>query len=384
MLHPDKQLTHELTCARDSQLARSDPFVAASCARADCDRTRVHAIMPASGSAGFNETQPPAASTSEVDDDADEAERWRRIFQPRVAAWSNGRGLFALLSTLEVEYPHVFGLVAPSDKAAPRPWIVTEVSERSVGLAFRRASRHLHPDRLTHRDLSVQVEAEEVLKVLGAAYDDSASWGTLAAATATDPISRTASISGDGTAGGTSLRDNIFGDMKPVVRDPPAAAAPPPADPAAKSARGGGGGFFAFGRGSKHKEGRASLDSATAGATAAYVGDSCTARAAGKATSSENPFGSRGAGDEDASSRPRTRTPFDDPSPGSLHSTGVSSDCLSAADALFSNRSSRASMTAQEAATATAAAAAAADAAGQLFGTGAPANAGGLFPAQVT
>ena len=154
------------------------------------------------------------------------------------------------------------------------------------------------------------------------------------------------------------------------VRDPTVTAA---ANAAARSVRGGterGGGFFAFGHGGKKKEARSSVDSAAAGVAAARVSDVSD----GSATAGDNPFGD----EYDEATRPRSRTPFDDPPVSSLHPTGVSSDCLLAADALFSNRSSRASVTAEEAATATAAAAAA-EAAGQLFGTTAQIRSG-FFP----
>ena len=133
-----------------------------------------------------------------------------------------------LLRIAELDFPHTFGLVVPEDKDEPRPWVVSadDASERAVGLAFRRASRHLHPDRLSQRDVSVRVEAEEVLKVLGAAFDDVATWhsdgktSTPVTATTSNSATECGVARGASTScanGGTDLRDGIFNDdMAPV------------------------------------------------------------------------------------------------------------------------------------------------------------------------
>ena len=62
--------------------------------------------------------------------------------------------------------------------SAPRPWVPRDSTEKEIVRAFKKASLHLHPDRLlsARRDLSVVVEAEEVLKVLNEAYGKKRSW----------------------------------------------------------------------------------------------------------------------------------------------------------------------------------------------------------------
>ena len=73
--------------------------------------------------------------------------------------------------------------------ATPRPWVPHDATEREILRAFKKASLHLHPDRLlsARRDLSVVIEAEEVLKVLNEAQGRRGAWlkGPLAADNAT-------------------------------------------------------------------------------------------------------------------------------------------------------------------------------------------------------
>ena len=153
--------------------------------------------------------------------DADSAEaHYRRVFESRAAAWSADRGLVTLLQALEAELPHAMG---PACKAlepdAPRPWVPEDNSERKVGLAFRRASRFLHPDRTSVRDLSIRIEAEEYLKVLSAAFDSQETWEADRA-----PSEEPTAVHRN-TSSNTDLRDNIFGGSGAVPNSPPH---PPP------------------------------------------------------------------------------------------------------------------------------------------------------------
>ena len=321
----------------------------------------------------------PAGASGDDDGGTSESERWRSTFVPRVQTWAKGRGVIALLASLEANYPHTFGLVVPEDKDQARPWVVSaaDTSERAVGLAFRRASRHLHPDRLSKRDVSVRIEAEEVLKALGAAFDDVATWhegGSTGAAgwpqTSPSPsdgvgasgadlrnnifegmaggaaahkegrststadaqqaaagMASAAAASG-GQAGGTNLRDAMFSEFAAPAPPPPpvrsaaaaaaaAAAAPPPQPPAKGTS------FFGpFGRVKKKDK------------------DKDRDKPAGQSKAKENadnPFGPAAAHHAGGGDGPRSRsaTPFDEPARPVLHS-GVSSASLSAADALFS------------------------------------------------
>lgn len=182
-----------------------------------------------------------AADTSGVDDD--EA-YLRNLFERRARNWAVGRGLIVLLSELESELPHAMALACRSlESDARRPWVPEDkTDERQVGLAFRRASRHLHPDRMSTRDLSVRVEAEEYLKALSAAYDDIASWEV---ERATEPAKQPSSPGGHReneeqsvARGGSDLRDNIFG--ADGAAPPRPAAAPPPKAASTKAGHAGG------------------------------------------------------------------------------------------------------------------------------------------------
>ena len=323
----------------------------------------------------------PAGASGDDDGGTSESERWRSTFVPRVQTWAKGRGVIALLASLEANYPHTFGLVVPEDKDQARPWVVSaaDTSERAVGLAFRRASRHLHPDRLSKRDVSVRIEAEEVLKALGAAFDDVATWhegGSTGAAgwpqTSPSPsdgvgasgadlrnnifegmaggaaahkegrststadaqqaaagMASAAAASG-GQAGGTNLRDAMFSEFAAPAPPPPpvrsaaaaaaaAAAAPPPQPPAKGTS------FFGpFGRVKKKDKDKDKDRDKPAGQSKAKE-------------NADNPFGPAAAHHAGGGDGPRSRsaTPFDEPARPVLHS-GVSSASLSAADALFS------------------------------------------------
>ena len=180
------------------------------------------------------------------DDNDDEAAYYRRCFESRAASWAAGRGLIPLLRLLESEVPHALGPACKSlDANAPRPWVPEDSSERQVGLAFRRASRHLHPDRTSTRDFSVRIEAEEYLKILSAAFDNSETWElerTSSSATSPLPSSppHAAGTRGsdgvvrpgydgvystaapvDRTQSNADLRDHIFGGMGSSVPQPP-------------------------------------------------------------------------------------------------------------------------------------------------------------------
>ena len=182
-------------------------------------------------------------SDGEGGEGEEEAAVWRRVFEPRARAWADGRGIVALLGSLEAALPHVLGLACAKKESAdgpsptPRPWVPDGDSERAVGLAYRRASRHLHPDRTSSRDLSVRVEAEEYLKVLTAAFDDKDAWqkddaakAARASPGATDVNSARSNDSpGADVVGGNDLRDAVFGHQAPRPQARPPPPPPPPA-----------------------------------------------------------------------------------------------------------------------------------------------------------
>lgn len=180
----------------------------------------------------------------------------RGIFEPRARCWAEGRGLLALLRSLEADWPHCFALAAATLGDSRRPWEPRDMSEREASLAYKRATLHLHPDRLAGRDLSVQVEAEEVLKVLTHAHAAKETWfeetGSQPTA-ASYEVGRDASSSGgtigrdsgmqEGRAsagdphngGGTGLRDEIFGGGGAAQARATAGPSPPTPTPAVAS-----------------------------------------------------------------------------------------------------------------------------------------------------
>jgi hypothetical protein len=141
-----------------------------------------------------------------------------------------------LLSSLEAFCPHTFTLAAAelSDEA-PRPWVPAEgAEEREVKLAYHKATRLLHPDRLSKRDLSVRIEAEEVLKVLTTAFSTKIDWFKEAEPTSpslheipskTEPTAARSSSAKD-------IRDSIFGNAaKPATPTSPGGSWMPPPPP---------------------------------------------------------------------------------------------------------------------------------------------------------
>ena len=85
----------------------SAPFTGAKVFnRSGPDTLPVHAITPAIAT----------MADSEPDEGASESDRWRSAFVPRVQSWANGNGVIALLASLEANYPHTFGLVAPEKR----------------------------------------------------------------------------------------------------------------------------------------------------------------------------------------------------------------------------------------------------------------------------
>lgn len=171
--------------------------------------------------------------SSAATDDESSREKLRAAFEPRVQRWAGDRGLVALLHSLE-DWPHTFALPAAAIEAdGRRPWEPRGTSEREITLAYRRATLHLHPDRLSaaNRDLSVRVEAEEVLKVLTHAHASKDSW--LDAGTSSgcgvdlDATSAARAPSGD------DVRDSVFGARSHA---PPRTAAPQQHRPATAQA----------------------------------------------------------------------------------------------------------------------------------------------------
>ena len=133
---------------------------------------------------------------------------YRLVFEKRAREWAEGRGLIGLLASLEKMCPHTFTVAATELGAdAPRPWVPSDgAEEHDIKQAYRRASRLLHPDRLSQRDLSVRIEAEEVLKVLTTAFANKSEWyNNLQAGNFQGDSSRSHASST------TDLRDNIFG-----------------------------------------------------------------------------------------------------------------------------------------------------------------------------
>ena len=133
-------------------------------------------------------------------------ELWRLTFQTRVQAWASGKGLYAQLCSLEAEFPHLFALA--SAKAAAndedKNWVPQEREENECKRAYRRATLLLHPDRVTMRDISVRVEAEEVLKQVTLAYAAEDDWLIAASSKKPPPLNSERSF------GGSGLRDDIF------------------------------------------------------------------------------------------------------------------------------------------------------------------------------
>lgn len=173
--------------------------------------------------------------------EADEAtptdeELWRAGLEPRVRAWGDGKGLHTLLCTLEDSFPHLFALAAAKAKANgdEKLWLPTEATEDECKRAYRRATLLLHPDRVQSRDMSVQIEAEEVLKLLTLAYADEDCWlnpppppNLRAASSMGTSSAGSPTAGGDATFGGTSLRDEIFASAPPPSHPSPRQAPPP-------------------------------------------------------------------------------------------------------------------------------------------------------------
>ncbi len=183
---------------------------------------------------------------------ADPEPAYRHVFEKRAAAWAEGRGLISLLSSLETFCPHTFTLAAAEvGEGAPRPWVPTDATdEHEVKLAYRRASRLLHPDRLSQRDLSVRLEAEEVLKVLTTAFSAKAEWRKEVAVTVVQTHGMPAKSEPAAATSNVDIRNNIFGKTatKPVApassgggwMPPPPPTAGAPGSTASTSTAGGG------------------------------------------------------------------------------------------------------------------------------------------------
>ena len=158
---------------------------------------------------------------------------FRHVFEKRARQWAEGRGLISLLSSLEALCPHTFTLAAAelSDEA-PRPWVPAEgAEEREVKLAYHKATRLLHPDRLSKRDLSVRIEAEEVLKVLTTAFSTKIDWLKEADPTMHDIPSKVEPTAARSSSA-KDIRDSIFGNAaKPATPTSPGGSWMPPPPP---------------------------------------------------------------------------------------------------------------------------------------------------------
>lgn len=284
--------------------------------------------------------------------EADAEPAYRQVFEKRAASWAEGRGLISLLSSLETACPHTFTLAtADLVDEAPRPWVPKEATnEHDVKLAYHRASRLLHPDRLTQRDLSVRVEAEEVLKVLTTAFTAKADWCKEAPATSAAHGAKTSKVDASGGNGSSSvsntdIRNSIFGENK---KQTPAQGGwtPSPRQPAAAPTRPVGPGAGGTGLRDNIFAGAFQPKSSPA-AAAAVAGDS-----GGSPFDEAPPPMSRGASYsspfDDApppppprapsQSVPNSSSPFDNPFGAA---GGVSDASLSAAAALFSEANER-------------------------------------------
>ena len=106
------------------------------------------------------------------DDDDEKRNILRSAIGPHTARWAEDKGLLMLLNSLESSWPHLFALPAAALEGKDRPWVAKDESDSSLEKAYKKATLHLHPDRLVsqNRDLSVRVEAEEVFKQLQTAY----------------------------------------------------------------------------------------------------------------------------------------------------------------------------------------------------------------------
>ena len=170
---------------------------------------------------------------------AEERALLHRVFERRAAHFARAAqcSLHNMLNNLEEQHPHLFALPAAKlnqTQTNNKPWEPNDKSEKEVERAYKRATYYLHPDRLTNRDVSICVEAEEVLKVLTHAHAHKDNWGTrddLAQPGAPSETvaenfqyraeSRYRDMSGDidprhratsgGGTGGSDVRDSIFG-----------------------------------------------------------------------------------------------------------------------------------------------------------------------------
>ena len=198
-----------------------------------------------------------------------DAELLRGRAVKRIAAFARGRGLHTQLLELEAAFPHIFDLAGARAELAgeAKPWLPTEPSQAAVRKAFRKASMLVHPDRMATRDLSVQVEAEEVLKVLTLAHSDGDGWfkavgGAAAEWQTTAVVPHDAKQGSEpprgyeynepplekGASGGADLRDQLFGRRcSNLGAEPAAAKATRAAAAAAAKADAGGGNPFAEG-----------------------------------------------------------------------------------------------------------------------------------------
>ena len=88
----------------------------------------------------------------------------RAAIGPHTVRWAEGKGLLMQLNSLEQAWPHLFALPAAALEGKERPWVARDESDAALEKAYKKATLHLHPDRLVsqNRDLSVRVEAEEV------------------------------------------------------------------------------------------------------------------------------------------------------------------------------------------------------------------------------
>jgi len=84
----------------------------------------------------------------------------------RVTNWAEGKDFFGMLQTLDA-----FGKLNLSTGVGTSRALEPGATPAAIKKAFHKASLSLHPDRLTALEPAQQIEAEELFKVLSAAFD---------------------------------------------------------------------------------------------------------------------------------------------------------------------------------------------------------------------
>ena len=147
----------------------------------------------------------------------------RDALKRNVSNWAQNRGLLALLTNLEsVSWPHIFAVPEYKARSAEKtlPWVPLDFTDKSITAAYKKATLQLHPDRLRDRDMSIRVEAEEILKVLTLAHADQETWRKTAdicpPSVDSNKMSRSSEVPSAGDRNpsfSSGLRDELFADL---------------------------------------------------------------------------------------------------------------------------------------------------------------------------